>query len=185
LLTGLFLLVLVCFRLRRRGWIYLLDVCLLGIYLLILMAVLFFPIPVPTNWPANLTWNDTLQALQGVNLIPFNYNSSLTPGMLSRVVYEDIFLNILLTVPFGTLICFLLAMPKKRLLFTALGVGLALEGTQLLLKLTLGVHIHSVDITDVLMNALGVWVGAGLYRATQWMIRSLMAWRNTSQIPTE
>jgi glycopeptide antibiotics resistance protein len=129
--------------------------------------LIYFPISVPDNWPANLTWKETLLSLSRVNWIPFNYGPLFLYPTSAFQALKDIFANILLTVPFGFGICFLLPLRKKQIIWTAVGVGLALDGLQLLMKLTLGSFIHSVDITDVLTNTLGVFIGAGLYRAAE------------------
>lgn len=54
-------------------------------------------------------------------------------------------------------------------LLAAVAVGLAMEGGQLFLKMILGVYFHSVDITDVLTNAFGVLLGAGIYQFFSWI----------------
>ncbi len=78
---------------------------------------------------------------------------------------------ILLTVPFGFGICFLTSLRGKRLFTLALLTGLALEGVQLFIGLAAGYYYHSVDINDVLLNALGVLVGSGLFRMANKVIR--------------
>ncbi len=168
LIIGLLILTLVIRRCRKRSWSYLLGLALFGLYLLAVIEILFFPIPVPANWPANLTWKETLQSLSQINWIPFNYGPMFF-HLTSLFKFRDIIANILLTIPFGFGICFLLPLRNKQILLTAVGAGLALEGTQLLMKLSLGVFFHTVDITDVLTNALGVLAGSGLYRAVLWI----------------
>ncbi len=150
-------------RFHKRGWLYLIAVTLFGIYLLIVINLLFFPIFAPYNWPANLTWKEILNGLSQINLLPFHYaRIGLTSASLRNVLY-DIVGNILLTVPFGLGFCFLTRLRDKRIFWVALGVGMFLEGTQLLIKLIFGIYFHSVDINDVIFNALGVVGGAGLY----------------------
>jgi glycopeptide antibiotics resistance protein len=157
-------LIWVILQYRKRGRLYMFCLALFGFYLLVVIGTVFFPVPVPENWPANLTWRDTLLSLSQVNLIPFNYRSVFLYRTGFHTALRDIIGNIVLTIPFGFLTGFLLPLRKKQVLWMAVGVGLALEGMQLLLKLTLGVYLHSVDITDVLTNALGVLLGSGFYR---------------------
>lgn len=165
-------------RSRKRDMRYLLDQALFGFYLMAVFCVIFFPIPLPINWPANLTWKDTVQSLAHVNLIPFNYSSLFASPINPRFVFQDVVMNILLTIPFGFGICFLKASRGKAIFYWAVGAGLALEGTQLLGKLILGVYYHAVDINDVLTNALGVLVGCGLYRAADWIVRKFKKYRS-------
>ncbi len=79
------------------------------------------------------------------------------------IIFWEIAGNILLTIPFGFGICFLTSLRGKRLFTLALITGLTLEGVQLFIGLVAGYYYHSVDINDVLLNALGVLVGSGMY----------------------
>ncbi len=157
-LFGLFALCWILFRSRRRGRKYLLWLSLFGLYLLALLNVDFFPIHLPENWPHNLNWEDTLLTLRTVHWIPFDYG----PFWLSTDRFvsatRDVLGNILLTIPFGFFLRPFLT-SKRKILLGALGVGLTLEGVQLVLKLTFGLYLHSADMTDVLTNALGVMLG--------------------------
>jgi glycopeptide antibiotics resistance protein len=162
-LLGLLILLVMLVRSRKRDWVYLIALTLFGVYLLAVINFLFFPIFAPDNWPANLTWKDTIRGLSQINLIPLYYAPiGSASASLGNILY-DIVGNSLLTIPFGVGFCFLTRLQDKRIFVVALGVGLFLEGTQLLMKLIFGIYFHSVDINDVLFNALGVVVGAGLY----------------------
>ncbi len=73
-----------------------------------------------------------------------------------------------MTIPFGLGISLFYPVRGRRILWLALETGLALEGAQLLIMLVIGPNVHSVDINDVLLNALGVLLGYALYRAAAW-----------------
>jgi glycopeptide antibiotics resistance protein len=161
---------LACFLSRKRGWKYLAGLILLGLYLIVVIEEIFFPIPLPGNWPHNLTWKDTIQALSQINLIPFRYSGTYNSLSSYRPLLKDIIGNILLTIPVGLGFSFLTPLRGKTVIFLALGVGLTMEGIQLLMKLLLGVFYHVVDINDVLMNALGILAGYESYRLTSWIV---------------
>lgn len=163
---GVLMLAVLLFYFRRRTLAYRTGMALFGLYLLAAIGMLFFPLPIPEQWPANLTLQDTRRSLASINWIPFNYDVFTYPGSL-RIMLRDVFANILLTIPFGFGICFLRPLQTKQVFLVALATGLALEGTQLALKLVLGVYPHSVDITDVLLNAFGVILGAGFFGVIQ------------------
>lgn len=172
-LIGLLVLIIFIVRLRSHGWVYVLVLVLFGFYIMAVIDVVFFPIPLPRNWPANLTWKETKFLMSQVNLIPFNYGSlSLYPSSLFSAL-RDVALNIILTIPFGWGICYLSKPQSKRIIWIALATGFFLEGTQLVLKLTLGVFFHAVDISDVIWNGLGVIAGFGLYHAGRKIIRRI------------
>ncbi len=82
---------------------------------------------------------------------------------------QDVVANIILTIPFGFLVSYLSKQKSRRILYWTLAVGLALEGTQLLLNLILGVRYHTVDITDVITNALGFLLGYGFCQSLKWV----------------
>jgi glycopeptide antibiotics resistance protein len=164
-LVSLFLLTAMIVHSRKRGWAYIIVLILFGVYIMAVVNFLFFPIFFPGNWPANLTWKDTMRGLMEINLIPFYYARIGSISSDLRNILYDIAGNILLTIPFGLGFCFLTKLRDKRIFWVALSVGLFLEGAQLLMKLIFGVFFHSVDINDVLFNALGVVIGWGLYLA--------------------
>lgn len=157
-LFSLLVLLVILFRSRKRGVKSLLRLSLFGLYLLALINVDFFPIHLPANWPRNLNWEDTLRTLGTVHWIPFDYGPFWLSADRFVSAARDVLGNILLTLPFGF---YLHPFPYSRwqLPFWALGVGLTLEGIQLALKLIFGLYLHSADMTDVLMNALGVVSG--------------------------
>jgi glycopeptide antibiotics resistance protein len=172
-LIGLLILILIIVRLRSRGWVYIFILALFGFYVMAVVDVIFFPIPLSRNWPANLTWKETLYQLSQVNLIPFNYGSlSLYTSSLFSAL-RDVALNIILTIPFGWGISYLTKLQGKRIIWIALATGLFLEGTQLILKLALGVFYHAVDVTDVIWNGLGVIAGFGLYHAGRKILKRI------------
>jgi len=150
---------------RSRGWVYLLVLTLFGLYIMAVIDVVFFPIPLPRNWPANLTWKETQGLLSQVNLIPFNYGSLfLHPSSLFSAL-RDITLIYRANNPLW-MGCLLSGQTHvKRIIWFALATGLFLEGAQLVMKLSLGLFFHAVDISDVIWNGLGVIAGFGLYQA--------------------
>jgi glycopeptide antibiotics resistance protein len=158
-------------RSRKRGGLYLFVLTLFAFYLIALLDIMFFPIPLPENWPKNLSWYDTARALTDINLIPFNFGVNSKTFTSFENALGDIVINVLLTIPFGLGICYLLPLRAKQVIFLILATGLALEGFQLLGKLSLGVHYHSVDINDVLMNSLGALLGYILYRFINWLFK--------------
>lgn len=174
LMLGLFILSLSLFRSRRRGWLYRAALALFGLYLLAAINRVLFPIYLPERWPAYQSWAAFAHVMTSmVNLIPGNYGNmfeDLANGMLSpNVVFWEIAGNILLTIPFGLGISLFYPVRGRRILWLALATGLALEGAQLLIMLVIGPNVHSADINDVLLNALGVLLGYGLYRAAAWV----------------
>jgi glycopeptide antibiotics resistance protein len=168
LILGLLWLALCMAQQRSRGWRYLIVLGLFGLYLLKVIELVAFPILLPETWPAAGSWQEFAFTLtHTINLLPFNYGRMFADLAAERipamVVYREIIGNILLTVPFGLMINFFYPLRLRQAAWLALAAGAALEGTQLLILLTVGISLHTVDINDVLLNALGVLIGYAIY----------------------
>lgn len=168
-LSGLAVL-LVIFRHRKRGWLCGLGFALFWLYLVALVGLTLFPIPV-------ISERQTVShILSRVNLIPFNFGGlfDLHPNVIRRELGG----NILLTVPFGLGIPFLFRIRVRSISWLAVKVGLAIETAQLLVSIAIGGAYRGVDINDVLLNAVGVLIGYGIFRASTWLITALRLLRN-------
>ena len=159
----LVILCLICFRNRKRGMRYLISVILFSIYIFEVINVLFFPFYIQEGWPADITRNEVLRTLNDINLSPFYFLSFSDRPFSLQWVIVDFGLNLLLTIPFGMGIGYFKKPGFLKLCLWALGTGLTLEGIQLLLKLGFN-NYHVVDINDVILNALGVFIGYALFR---------------------
>jgi glycopeptide antibiotics resistance protein len=131
------------------------------VYLLILVSVTIFPIPLP-DAGIFLTKRQTTFVLSHINFVPFKYLSD--PYANPYVVFLEIVQNILLTIPFGFGVSFIAQFKARDFLGLAIAVGLAIEIAQLVISLGVGVY-RTVDITDVLLNATGVLLGYIFFRA--------------------
>jgi len=141
----------------------LLGIALFGFYIIAVIGVIFFPISIPLNWPANLNWKETLHNLGRINLSPLYFLSITHQPFSLRWLLVDFGLNAILTIPFGFGLGYFRRPGWLKLLFWALLTGLALEGIQLLVILAVGTLYHTVDINDVILNALGVIIGYCLF----------------------
>lgn len=178
-------LLLVVFQFHRwrkeHSWPYLFFLSLFGVYILVVLAMIFFPIRIFQEWPGNITPQNILDTLSRVNLIPFYFGNLFTAN--ATVIFEQLIGNILLTLPFGLGLPFLVSVPGRRIFWLVLFSGLALEGMQLLIEL-LGImsgYGHAIDINDVILNSIGVLVGYGLYCGFAWCYR---AWISRFRVPT-
>lgn len=139
---------------RKRSLSCLFCFVVFGIYLLFAIERVFFPIRV---YGGNV---EDVRFELGINLIPLNFDFSFIP----HIVLLQILQNILLTVPFGFGISFLVPVRLKAAFWLALAVGLAVEAIQLAISALLRYPYRIIDINDVLLNALGVWLGYGMFR---------------------
>lgn len=159
LLTGFFTLVIVCVFLFFRK--YPLNKILLwgisGIYFLVLIVCIWFPIYIQPGF--------RMFHAPFIQPIPFcTIAKDLSSGNISDIG-RDICANILMTVPYGMMIPFLSRLKKRwQYVFHMLAFPTAIELSQFLLCIALDSHYRTVDIDDVILNALGIFIGYILYR---------------------
>ena len=140
----------------RRGFSYIFFCSIFAIYLLFAIEEVFLPI----HFGGELVGMEAIDISANLNLIPFYFGRF---GTLQSSLMT-LFLNIVLTMPFGFGISFVMPIKPKTILWLAPLVGLITEGGQLLIMFFQPYSLRIVDINDVLMNALGVVLGYGLFR---------------------
>lgn len=147
---------------KKYSLYHLLSIAIFGVYVVIALQVILFPIHVREPFIELMRRPE----FQSINLIPFRLN--LDQG-INHLVARELFLNILLTVPFGFGAMFLKRVSVSQIFWLALLVGITTEGLQLLISLAIGYTYRAIDINDVIMNAIGVLVGYLLFRVVAWV----------------
>ena len=173
-LTGLGILAAALFVLRSRGKAYLVFFSVFWVYVLVLVSVTLFPIPLGMD--AGVKFGTLWQQINfmfkysGLNLVPLYFgNCWELPQACAAGIYE----NILMTVPFGFGINFLARLKSRDFIWLALMVGLLIETIQFALDVALGGVFRSVDANDVLFNGLGIWIGYGLFVGFAWLFLAI------------
>jgi len=157
-LTILFLLLPVRWHMKRSRF-DLFCFTLFGLYLLVVIDLLLFPIPTSESRHFQ---TPTLDILACINWVPLNFGGLFDMPPI-YAVYE-LGGNILLTVPFGFSLPFLFRIKPSYFPLLAVLVGLSTELMQLIVSLIIGGNYRSVDINDALLNAIGVLIGCGLFK---------------------
>lgn len=159
LLTGFLILIIVCAFLFIKK--YPLNKTVIfgisGIYFLILMVCIWFPIKVIPGY----------RVLESpfIQLMPlYTIVNDISLGDINRIG-RDICANILMTVPYGMMVPFLFKFKKRwQYVLHMFAFPMAIELSQLLICLALDSHYRTADIDDVILNALGIFIGYILYR---------------------
>ena len=161
LFVGIAALALLLYILRRKGHRqpYLFCFSVFWVYLLLVVKVTLFPIPIELNVDYVGTWERLIFTLSRVNLIPFYYAGYFN----KRVIFIEVIQNIILTIPFGFGINFIARIEARKFPLLAIFVGLTIETAQLVISLFVGAY-RTVDITDVILNATGSLLGFALFR---------------------
>jgi glycopeptide antibiotics resistance protein len=149
---------------KTKSWTYLLLSACFGYYIIFALDKVFFPLPISGNYADSLRSYNALW-VDNLNLIPFHFGRFGT----FESTAETMFLNILLTLPFGFGLNFLVHSRAKHFLWIAPALGIGLEATQLAISYLLGFVYRVIDVNDVLMNMLGVWIGYALFRVFIWI----------------
>ncbi|HEY3311380.1 MAG TPA: VanZ family protein [Anaerolineales bacterium] len=173
-LTGIILLALVLTGMRRRGRYFLILFSIFWTYILAVVSVTIFPIPVGGIYGKHggSELIPFMLRVHALNLMPFYFgNCWELPNLCARGVAG----NVLMTIPFGFGLNFLTQIKLRKFAWLALSAGVVIETSQLFLDLALGVTYRTVDINDVIFNTLGAWMGFGLFKAFSWLVRACQA----------
>jgi glycopeptide antibiotics resistance protein len=172
ILVGLVVAIPVVLWLARRGGIggwSLLVRLVFAVYVVVLIGLLFTPMPLPPWTPLTqegLNSGYRPWPFPWVNVVPFEtisvalrYGLDWQPG---RVLVG----NVLAFAPFGVFLP--LIWPSRRSLISVVAAGLAIslgaEILQVALSVMMGTPYRVADVDDVIINVLGVALGYGLYR---------------------
>jgi glycopeptide antibiotics resistance protein len=164
---GIVLLVIILGVLWKRGYAlpYLVFFAAFWIYILLLLKIAVFPIPLVRGASEETVQELMPRMLSSLNLRLFFFGSFVTLESISVTVVQ----NLVLTLPFGFGINFIKPLKVRDILWLSIGVGFGIEVIQFLIALY-GVWIgmwtpdHIVDINDALLNMAGIWIGYGLFR---------------------
>lgn len=143
---------------KKHSLVYLLFFSVFWAYLLAVVRAVFFPFVINTDHAGTIF-------TPSVNLIPFYFGSCSMPELCIRGILE----NIILTIPFGFWINFLVKIKPRNFFWLALAVGLGFEFSQLVISLVFRSGFRAVDINDAILNATGVLLGYALFRAFAWV----------------
>ena len=148
---------------RKQGGSAIFCSLVFGIYLLYAVQVTFFPIRVAGDFADSMRQNSSW--LSDINLLPFYLpNGFLENEDLIQFAWVQFASNILLTMPFGFGVNFVGRFRRKDFLWLPFAVGFGIELSQLFINWILGYSYRVVDITDALLNAVGVLIGYGFFR---------------------
>ncbi len=163
---------------RKSSVAYLTFVFVFGLYLIDAVRLTIFPLPLPAALGGIITSpSPAAHILSQINLTPFDFGGLFSAS--SGVIFANLVGNLLLTLPFGFGIHFILKsktpIEPRRFLWMAFLPGLAVELAQLGISLAVGAAYRGVDINDVILNAIGTWMGYGLFRLSAWGYRMVAA----------
>ncbi len=149
---------------QKRSISKLLFTALFGIYLLAAIQTVIFPFAINLNIPSDVF-------IPSINFMPFYFGTCHVPDSCIRGAIE----NILLTVPLGFGINFLVYLKPQKIGWLAIGGGIGFEAVQLAISLIFKSSFRAVDINDAILNGLGVCAGYGIFRIFAWIYLKAVA----------
>jgi len=148
--------VLTVLRRRRHNLSYLFFFSIFWVYMMLGLDKVFFPFQINGEYVDVMR---QIPLMSQINLVPFFGQYPMTAGGLISIIN-----NIVLTMPFGFGLNFIIRLRIKDFIWLAFALGLSFEMTQLIISLVLRYPYRTIDVNDVLMNAAGVLLGYGLFR---------------------
>ena len=166
----LFFLILIL-RLAKRSWSYLFFFSVFWMYLLLMVGLVVFPIPLVAPLRIDKFTISFQYALSEIHLIPYNYPNF---DYFSAYTRFEILTNVILTIPFGFGILWVWPSLSNMMLPMALLVGFMNETAQFLLMVLWGFSYRVVDVNDVILNTLGFLIGYILFLIFTWSLRGIV-----------
>ena len=133
--------------------------CIFITYITAVVCIVFFPMPndeEPIEYLNGYTW---------YNFVPFATITEALSNGFGVTAFLQIFGNILLSVPFGFFVMMWMKKPKLWKMFVfAFAFTVTIEVTQMFLGFAIHSMYRNADIDDVILNAIGAFIGFGLYK---------------------
>lgn len=148
---------------KTKNLSYVIFCAVFGIYLIGAISVTVFPF---------FIGEPGADFLRNLNLVPFSFGSCFQ--YMPEYCVNDIFKNILLAVPFGFLIPFIVPIKPKHTVLVILAIGCSFEFIQLVMAFILRNSFRAIDVNDVIFNTLGAFVGYLLFKLFGWFYESVI-----------
>lgn len=153
---------------QKRSISYLVCFSVFYVYLLYVVKYTMFPLRLfdaqytAFMKQAGFNWQN------GIQLVPFRGVS------LAYLLSQQGLGNILLTLPFGFGLPFLLATTLGGIAYRGFLLTVSIEFVQLLLNLAYGYRVRAVDVDDIIFNFVGTLIGFGLFRLSCWLYHKII-----------
>ena len=152
---------------RGQSLSYLFFLAMFWLYLSFTIDKVFFPIAITGDFAEGSRRGCPIPI---VNLTLFYFGSY--PDF-TRVLISSL-QNIISTIPFGFGLNFIAMVKPRNFLVIAFSLGLSFEMIQYALSRLLGYCYRVSDVNDVMLNAIGVLVGYGLFCIFAWYYTTIV-----------
>lgn len=144
----------------KKSYMYLLFFSVMYLYLCNVIKLTQFPIYTDDlmreAFGGQNVWKE-------MNLIPFKNPAFMTS-----------FLNIIMTIPLGFGLPFLIKATYKKIVVIGLLAGLLLESIQLIVALIVGFSFRVVDVNDIIFNFTGTLIGYLIFKLFRFYYNNIL-----------
>ena len=140
--------------------------CILIAYLTVVASITLFPIYVEDKmeYGAGITWYNYVPCRTIIDTLQYGLSLTASTQLLG---------NILMTVPFGVMVLMLTENHKWwKILIIAIAFASSIEFTQMIIGFTINNMYRTVDIDDVILNTIGVYIGYGIFKLLPYKIKT-------------
>jgi glycopeptide antibiotics resistance protein len=152
---------------KRHSWTYIAVFAVFWMYIVLVIGLTLLPRPFEFT---HINRQSASYILSRINLVPTFLDGSLHFRLRGRF---DLVTNILMTMPIGFLLPMVFRIRPRQFLWIAFLPGLIIETTQLIFSFLIGYDYRTVDITDVITNTVGMFLGYSIFLAFIWIYRKL------------
>lgn len=153
---------------RKMSKEKIITVCIFIVYLTLVACITLFPIlyDEKVEYWGDITW---------YNFIPFGTISNMFSGGLNITAIVQIAGNVCMSVPYGIFVMIFIKNKKWwKLLILAFIFTISIEALQFVIGTVIDNMYRTIDIDDVILNALGAYIGYGLYKILPKNIKNII-----------
>ncbi len=132
--------------------------CIFIAYLTVAAIITLFPINIDdkAEYYGDITWYNYVPGKTIIDTLQYG---------LSLTALTQLLGNVLMTVPFGVMVLMLTKNHKWwKVLIIAIAFASSIELTQMIIGFIINNMYRTVDIDDVILNMIGVYIGYGIYK---------------------
>jgi len=144
---------------KKKGKIYLFFLSIFLFYLSFVIKYTLFPIPVNKRYLAYINQHMPFHEMlkYRINFFPLWIRPDFT------FLTKEQILNIILCIPFGFLINFIIKTNISKIFFYSFLIGFSIESLQMLLSVSIRHVYRTIDINDIIFNFTGGIIGFLFY----------------------
>lgn len=140
--------------------------CILIAYLTVVAIITLFPILIEdkAEYYGDITWYNYVPSKTIIGALQYGFSLTALTQLLG---------NVLMTVPFGVMVLMLTENHKWwKILIISITFSSSIELMQMIIGFIINNMYRTVDIDDVILNMIGVYIGYGIFKLLPYKIKT-------------